>query len=173
MFVLYNALLRGFGFCGAVEAGIEFGCDEFWAQWKAVDINAWFKRSGQKFTNTIHALCSAIKKLQAIADDAPATRLYRGLGGLSVREFLASLGFADKAFMSTTKSAKVALDYSGKGPGSILVIDFNMASRGAAIQFLSQFPHEEELLFPPLTAMGCMFWGIPSCCNLQAYRLSR
>ena len=99
MFVLYNALLRGFGFCGAVEAGIEFGSDEFWSQWKAKDINAWFDASGHKFTNVIHALCSAIKKLQAIADDAPGTRLYRGIGGLSVREFLTSLGFADKAFM--------------------------------------------------------------------------
>ena len=76
MFVLYNALLRGFGFCGAVEAGIEFGSDDFFSQWKARDINAWFKRSGHRFTNTIHALASAIKKLQAIADDAPACLLY-------------------------------------------------------------------------------------------------
>ena len=45
---------------------------------------------------------------------------------------------AQLAFMSTTKSPKVALQYSGKGPGSIFVIDFGMASRGAAIQFLSQ-----------------------------------
>ena len=30
-----------FGFCGAVSEGIEFASDEFWAQWKAVDIDAW------------------------------------------------------------------------------------------------------------------------------------
>jgi hypothetical protein len=80
--------------------------------------------------------------------------------------------------MSTTKSPEVALTYSGSGPGSIFVIDFDIATRGAAIRFLSQcvheqgphrnhqhlpltptaprhsrFPHEEELLFPPMTAL--------------------
>ena len=51
---------------------------------------------------------------------------------------------AQLAFMSTTKSPEVALQYSGKGAGSIFVIDFGMATRGAAIQFLSQCAHEES-----------------------------
>ena len=84
MFVLYNALLRGFGFCGAVAPDTEFASDEFWAQWKAGDTNAWVERSGHKFTNTIHALASAIKKLQVLAAQEPSIRLYRGLGGLDV-----------------------------------------------------------------------------------------
>ena len=50
----------------------------------------------------------------------------------------------------------MALQYSGEGHGSILVLDFSMTSRGAAVQFLSQHPHEEELLFPPLTAFQCL-----------------
>jgi hypothetical protein len=75
MFVPYNALLRSFGCCGVVAAGIEFASDEFWVQWKAVDINAWHKRSGHKFTNTIHALASAIKKLQGLAAQELSTRL--------------------------------------------------------------------------------------------------
>jgi len=62
-------------------------------------------------------------------------------------------GGVELAFMSTTKSPEVALTYSGSGPGSIFVIDFDIATRGAAIRFLSQFPHEEELLFPPMTAL--------------------
>ena len=157
MFVLYNALLRGFGFCGAVEAGIEFGSDDFFSQWKAKDINAWFKRSGHRFTNTIHALASAIKKLQAIADDAPATRLYRGLGGLSVREFLASLGFADKAFLSTTKDRDVALEYSGVkqgGVGTVLCIETSATTNGAVIVFFSQYPGEKETV-------------LNACCYIQ------
>jgi len=152
MFVLYNALLRGFGFCGAVEAGIEFGSDDFFSQWKAKDINAWLKHSGHKFTNTIHALASAIKKLQAIADDAPGTRLYRGLGGLSVREFLASLGFAEKAVMSTTKDRDIALAYSGVkqgGVGSVLCIETSSTNNGAVIVFFSQYPAEEETAWNP------------------------
>ena len=42
-------------------------------------------------------------------------------------------GGVERAFMSTTKSAAVALDYSGGGStkGSIMVIDFDMNSRGA------------------------------------------
>jgi len=106
MFVLYIALMRGFGFCGAVAPGIDFASDEFWAQWKAVDINAWVKRSGHRFTNTIHALASAIKKLQGFAAEEPSTRLYHGLGGLSV-------AFAVRALMSTTKQKGIALEYNG------------------------------------------------------------
>ena len=66
-------------------------------------------------------------------------------------------GGVERAFMSTTKSAAVALDYSGGGStkGSIMVIDFDMNSRGASIQWLSQYPHEEELLFPPCTGLSC------------------
>ena len=113
MYVLLNAILRGFGFCGAVAAGIEFASDEFWVQWKAVDINAWLKRSGHKFTNTIHALASAIKKLQGLAAHEPSTRLYRGLDGLDLAAFAASSGFTDKAFMSMTKDMGIAQQYSG------------------------------------------------------------
>ena len=33
-------------------------------------------------------------------------------------------------------------------------MDFEMGSRGAGIQFLSQSPHEAELVFPPLTTLS-------------------
>ena len=141
MFTLYNALLRGFGFCGAVAPGIDFASDEFWAQWKAVDINAWVERSGHKFTNTVHALASAVKKLQGLAAEEPSTRLYRGLGGLKVDEFVKGCGFTDKAFMSTTKDRKIALAYSGvtKGlVGTVLCIETSTTNGGAAIVEFSQ-----------------------------------
>jgi hypothetical protein len=141
MFVLYNALLRGFGCCGAVAADVEFASDEFWTQWKAVDIDAWVKSSGHRFTNTIHALASAIKKLQGLAAEKPSTRLYRGLGGLLVDEFVKSCGFTDKAFMSTTMSRKIALEYSGvdKGLiGSVLCIETSTTNNGAVISEFSQ-----------------------------------
>ena len=150
MFVIYNALLRGFGFCGAVAPGIEFASDEFWAQWKAVDINAWVERSGHRFTNTIHALASAIKKLQGLAAQEPSTRLYRGLGGLSVAEFAASLGFTDRAFMSTTKHRDIALEYSGvhKGlVGTVMCIETSTTNNGAVLLRFSQYPEEEEMVW--------------------------
>ena len=142
MFTLYNALLRGFGFCGAVAPGIEFASDEFWAQWKAVDINAWVERSGHKFTNTVHALASAVKKLQGLAAEEPSTRLYRGLGGLDVAAFVASCGFTDKAFMSTTKDRKIALEYSGVKTagtvGTVLCIETSTTNNGGRISKFSQ-----------------------------------
>ena len=142
MFTLYNALLRGFGFCGAVAPGIDFASDEFWAQWNAVDINAWVKRSGHKFTNTIHALASAVKKLQGLAAEEPSTHLYRGLGGLSVAAFAASCGFTDKAFMSTTMSREIALEYSGVKTagtvGTVLCIETSTTNDGAVISEFSQ-----------------------------------
>ena len=48
--------------------------------------------------------------------------------------------------MSTTCNPAVALDYSGgeATTGTLFAIDFDMTSRGASVQFLSQYPHEEE-----------------------------
>jgi len=150
MFVIYNAILRGFGFCGAVAEGIEFGSKEFWDQFNAKKIDAWVERSGHKFTNTVHALASAIKKLQGLAAEEPSTRLYRGLGGLSVAAFAASLGFTDKAFMSTTKDRNIALEYSGvhKGlVGTVLCIETSTTNNGAVLLRFSQYPEEEETVW--------------------------
>ena len=150
MFVIYNAILRGFGFCGAVAEGIEFGSKEFWDQFNAKKIDAWVERSGHKFTNTIHALASAVKKLQGLAAEEPSTRLYRGLGGLSVAAFAASLGFTDKAFMSTTKDRNIALEYSGvhKGlVGTVLCIETSTTNNGAVLLRFSQYPEEEETVW--------------------------
>jgi len=141
MFVLYNALLRHFGSCGVVEAGIDFGSNEFWDQFNAKQIDAWVEHSGHRFTNTIHALASAIKKLQGLTAEKPSTRLYRGLGGLDVTKFAKSCGFTDKAFTSTTKDRKIALEYSGvhKGLiGTVLCIETSTTNNGAVISEFSQ-----------------------------------
>jgi hypothetical protein len=150
MYVILNAILRGFGFCGAVAPDTEFASDEFWAQWKAVDINAWRKRSCHKFTNTIHALASAIKKLQGLAAQEPSTRLYRGLDGLDVAAFAASWGFTDRAFMSMTEDRRIALEYSGvnKGlVGTVLCTETSTTNNGAVIVKFSQYPGEKETVW--------------------------
>jgi Ran GTPase-activating protein (RanGAP) involved in mRNA processing and transport len=114
------------------------------------------------WATTIACCYSGVLKLSFQSQPA---RVYRGVreaemglppGFLECEEG----GFAggvELAFMSTTKSAAVALDYSGGGTtqGSIFTIDFDMTSRGASIQWLSQYPHEEELLFPPFTGLSC------------------
>jgi ankyrin repeat protein len=150
MFVLYNAILRDVGFCGAAAADIEFASDEFLVQWKEKDIKSWVQLSGHKFTNTIHALASAIKKLQGLADKTLVTRLYRGLGGLDVGAFLKSCGFTDKAFMSTTKDRRMALEYSGVKSGligTVLCIETSTTNNGAVLVSFSQYPGEEETVW--------------------------
>jgi len=149
-FTLYNSILRGFGACGEVAAGVEFGSEEFWKQLKEVSIEEWVKKSGHRFTNTIHALASAIKKLQRLSQDAQGTLLWRGLDGLDVAEFLAGCGFTDRAFMSTSKDRRTAMEYSGvsKGlVGTVLCIETSTTNNGAEITAFSQYPGEKETVW--------------------------
>ena len=56
--------------------------------------------------------------------------------------------------MSTTTERSVALTYASSQPGRaglVFEIPMGMVDRGADISWLSQYPHERECLFPPLT----------------------
>ena len=109
----------------------------------------------KEWATTIACCYSGVLKLSQLSQ--PAT-VYRGVREdqmqlpkemVAVEEMEAMDRFAggiERAFMSTTKNPAVALDYSGGSgvQGTIFAMDFDQASRGAAIQFLSQYPHEEE-----------------------------
>ncbi len=88
-FMLYNGMLRGFGNCGEVPASedVEYGSEEFWQLLAAKTVADRMKNAGHKFSSTMHALASAIKKIQGIAEDGQGTRLYRGLGKLLTQRF--------------------------------------------------------------------------------------
>jgi len=81
--------------------------------------------------------------------------LYRGLAGRSIpSEFLAK-GGTDLAPMSTTRNLKVALRYAASEHAVIVRIRTGgLVYRGADIAFLSCFPAEAEVRFPPLTYLG-------------------
>jgi hypothetical protein len=148
--MLYNGLLRGFGYCGEVPPDVEFASAEFWARLKVVSVESRMETAGHKFASTMHLLASAVKKFQRIAEDGQGTRLYRGLGGLDVHEFLASQGFAERAFMSSTRSLDVALTYSGIKEGkaaTVLAFDISTVDNAADISEFSQFPSERETVF--------------------------
>jgi len=89
-FMLYNGMLRGFGFCGEVPASedVEFGSPEFSQLLGAATVADRMQNAGHKFSSTMHALSSAIKKIQGIAEDGQGTRLYRGLGKLLTQLFI-------------------------------------------------------------------------------------
>ena len=54
--------------------------------------------------------------------------------------------------MSTTASLEIAMQYSSSSNAVLLRLrTSNFYQRGSDISFLSAFPHEKEILFPPLT----------------------
>ena len=115
------------------------------------------------WATTIACCYSGVLKLSFLS--APA-RVYRGVRETTIglpADFITVeegkfSGGVERAFMSTTKSPAVALDYAGglETRGSIFVFDFDMASRGASVRWLSQYPHEDELLFPPCTCLSTL-----------------
>lgn len=121
-------------------------------------------KQGAEWRTTISCCFSAILKLSFLSKPA---RVYRG-----VRETEKVLppsfldgdfaGGVELAFTSTTLDPCVAIDYSGGlfESGSLFVIDFDLTSRGASVGFLSQYPQEEELIFPPCTGLSCAGYSV-------------
>ena len=68
-----------------------------------------------------------------------------------------SKGITEWGFMSTTASKETALKYSGANEGlplaTIMVIQANAIDRGACIMDFSQYPMEEEYIWPPCSFM--------------------
>ncbi len=71
------------------------------------------------YSTTIHVLASAVQKVATSTKLEPGLRLYRGLGGRALPHFFhhadgdGPRGVMEYAFMSTTSSKAVAIEYSG------------------------------------------------------------
>ena len=117
---------------------------------------------GNKYCTTLHAINSAVVKMGKVLK---ATRVYRGLlGSVLPESFLAAnswgvRGGVEYAFMSTTTDLDVARQYAGfEAAGEpkasiVLSIQMGMIDRGADLSWLSQYPHEREIVFAPLTGV--------------------
>ena len=87
------------------------------------------------------------------------TPLYRGPGGVTPKSFwepdtYGCTGGVEMALMSCSKSKEEALRYVRRSKAKLLFeVHQGMAARGAEISWLSQYPHEAEILFAPLTGM--------------------
>ena len=110
---------------------------------------------------TMGLINEAIRRLRVVeaASDTANTcqDLWRGVRDVYVPEHFLSDGGTDCALMSTTTKLAVALRYAiASNSQKVLLLKFRSDSfmdRGANLAFLSAFPEEAEILFPPLTYM--------------------
>ena len=83
--------------------------------------------------------------------------VYRGLEDLGLpEEFLNEdrfgvRGGVEFGLMSTSEDRRVAIQYAGTRMPTVFEIRVGAVDRGAPIKFLSQYPCEEEILFPPMS----------------------
>jgi hypothetical protein len=110
------------------------------------------------FPVTIAYLREAIGKLRAVGaqedSDSSETRLdlWRGMKDTEATSSFTTYGGTELAPMSTTTKLSVAVQYSSSQNSLIFKLRTDsFMQRGASIQFLSAFPSEEEILYPPLT----------------------
>jgi hypothetical protein len=114
------------------------------------------KQKVNKYTTTLHAINSTIIKLCKLTK---AIKIYRGIAGMKLPdEFwtpntFGVRGGVEQAFMSTTTERAVAMGYASGGRGAepaaigiVIEVQQGMVNRGADISWLSQYPHEREIL---------------------------
>ena len=83
--------------------------------------------------------------------------LYRGMSNVELQSEFLRIGGTELAPMSTTSDLKIAIEYGGglssTGSHSVLlrVRTTGFMNFGAQLKWLSAFPFEEELLYPPIT----------------------
>jgi len=119
------------------------------------------KGKSHPLPKTVAYISEGIKKLRASyaikVEAGTATSklvLWRGLKNMALpKDFLTNQkGGTELAPMSTTTDLSVATKYACSGESVLLKISLdNFMQYGADLQWLSAFPGEEEVLYPPLT----------------------
>jgi len=108
---------------------------------------------------TISFLTAAIGKLRVIGAEHKDARkqldLWRGMRDVTLPDAFLQQGGTELAPMSSTANLALAVQYSLSQESLLFKLrtDSFMA-RGASIAFLSVFPAEEEVLFPPLSYLN-------------------
>ena len=101
---------------------------------------------------TTYFAWNGIKKLRALKVESGETTLWRGMRNLEVADEFMQKGGTELAFMSTTSDLSVAVRYC-LSPQSLIfkIVSTDFMSMGADVGWLSAFPGEAEILYPPLT----------------------
>ena len=117
------------------------------------------------FPVTLLLITDAIRKLRAVGAQQPDANepldLWRGMKNIEIEGDFIGAGGTEVALMSTTTDLRVAVSYSvGFDPSSAtraLLFKLRAESfmdRGADLSYLSCFPAEVEMAFPPLTYLA-------------------
>jgi len=126
------------------------------------------------YRNTMLMLMSGIVKLSQVTAITPDRKTYRGLTGMSLPEnFLRRDAFGFRGgvkwgFMSTSSARDLAVQYSTASTATLPILfecDVGQVDRGADLKFLSQYPRESEILFPPMSNLEVI--GEPRVENLR------
>ena len=130
------------------------------------------------YVTTLHVINSSIVKIGRLTT---ACKVYRGYSGMALpasfwkpNEF-GVVGGVESAFMSCSKERHVAMAYASSGKGGmgiVFEVSQGMVDRGAAIEWLSQYPYEKEILFGPLTGLEVMGKRIEGSVVVLEVRLS-
>jgi hypothetical protein len=95
---------------------------------------------------------SALRKLRVGSMGKKSVVVWRGMRNRYVAKEFMTQGGTELAFMSTTTDLRVAVRYSLSRYSLLLrIVAPNFLALGADLQWLSAFPSEAEVLFPPLT----------------------
>ena len=117
------------------------------------------------YVTTIHGINSCVLKLSKLTK---AAKVWRGIKDARLPpEFWAPnemgvRGGIEYGFSSTTTDRAQALHYAqGMNPNdgdamTIFEMQMGMVDRGADLSWLSQYPHEREVLLPPLTGIEAL-----------------
>jgi hypothetical protein len=119
---------------------------------------------------TTYFAFNGIKKLRSEHVQSGEMSLWRGMRNLEVADDFMQQGGTELAFMSTTKDLNVAVRYC-ISPHSLIfkITSTSFMTMGADVQWLSAFPGEAEILYPPLTYLKPT--GRKQVIGVQHYRL--
>ncbi|KAL1521792.1 hypothetical protein AB1Y20_021445 [Prymnesium parvum] len=111
---------------------------------------------GNTYSTTIHAINSLVIKLSKLTSACTVWR--RFTRATLPREFWEPdahgfRGGVEYGFCSTTVEREQAEHYSRGAASTIVEMKLGMLDRGADISWLSAYPHEKEVLFPPLLGL--------------------
>ena len=112
------------------------------------------------YATTIHAINSTITKTSVLTKVSP---LYKGLVGGNLPDWFWSVavsgvhGHVDAAFTSASVDKTIASDYSqlvqNQKAAIVFEIHQGLRDRGAQLEWLSQWPHEREVVLPPMSGL--------------------